>query len=96
MGMGFIGNRPERGPIDKLLLKQLAESIRLHKRYLTRLQRFYSKCPDQRKDIQNKREFRVLEAELRMLRSFAVQIEWLQMEEKSRRSSTVEQPLRKR
>jgi hypothetical protein len=85
--------RSEKGPIDKLLLKQLGESIRLKKNYLKHLNRVYHQNAA---SLKKSRETRVVEAELRMLRSFVFQIHILQMESKSRRSSMVEQSPRKR
>ena len=90
--MRIIINRSQRGPIDKLLLKQLGEDIRSHKDYLKRLEKRYPES----EYYQKRREMRVLHAELRMLKRFVFQIEILQMERKSRYSSMVEQSPRKR
>lgn len=79
-------------PIDKILLKQLVESIRWQKVCLKMAQRLYP----QSGYYQKRRELRVLEAQLRMLRVFVWQIQTLQRKRKGRRSSMVEQSPRKR
>lgn len=79
-------------PFSKLLLKQIAEWIRVHRDHMKWVQRNYQ----QYERLRKRRELRVLEAELRLMRGLASQINYLQNQRKRRRSSTKEQSPRKR
>ena len=82
----------QKEPFSKLLLKQIAEWIRVHRDHMKWVQRNYQ----QSERLRRRRELRVLEAELRLMRGLASQINFLQNQKKRRRSSMIEQPPRKR